>query len=271
MAGTTKASARATSAAPKRSLFSFSAAKAAKPAAAGRPKAAAKSAAARRAPKAAGRGAAAAKAPTGVKAQRFQLTLPGLQSKNAKGFTVTLGFTKANELFVGRLAMIGFAAATLGEILTGKGAIAQLGFETGISPVDADGFVLALIGFNLLAALAPATGKFVPEEDDTLPGDERRPGALQDTRISLATPGRFFGVDGFGFTKANELFVGRLAQLGFAAALVGELLTGQGPLAQLGLETGIPLTEAEPLLLFSIIFTLFAAVNEGTGKFVEED
>jgi photosystem II 22kDa protein len=34
---------------------------------------------------------------------------------------------------------------------------------------------------------------------------------------------------------------------------------------------GIPLTEAEPLLLASIIFTLFAAVNEGSGKFVDEE
>ena len=47
-------------------------------------------------------------------------------------------------------------------------------------------------------------------------------------------------------------------------------MTGLGPLGQLGLETGIPLSEAEPLLLFSIAFTLLAAVNEGTGKFVEE-
>ena len=31
---------------------------------------------------------------------------------------------------------------------------------------------------------------------------------------------------GFGFTKANELFVGRMAQLGFAASLIGELYTG---------------------------------------------
>ena len=32
--------------------------------------------------------------------------------------------------------------------------------------------------------------------------------------------------------------------------------------ASAGLETGIPLREAEPLLLASIFFTLFAAVNE---------
>ena len=39
---------------------------------------------------------------------------------------------------------------------------------------------------------------------------------------------------GFGFTKDNELFVGRMAQLGFAASLIGELYTGDGPLGQLG-------------------------------------
>merc|ERR1712094_60641 len=150
------------------------------------------------------------------------------------GFDVTWGFTKANELFVGRLAMLGFAFATLGEIITGKGAIAQLGFETGISPVDADGLILGLIGF-------------FKDGDDKL----------------------FKG--GFGFTKDNELFVGRMAQLGFAASLIGELYTGDGPLGQLGLETGIPLNEAEPLLLLSIAFTLLAAINPGKGKFVGDE
>ena len=66
-------------------------------------------------------------------------------------------------------------------------------------------------------------------------------------------------------------FVGRLAQLGFAAALIGEAVTGLGPLGQFGLETGIPLTETEPLLLVTILFTLFAAINPGSGKFVEEE
>ena len=39
----------------------------------------------------------------------------------------------------------------------------------------------------------------------------------------------------FGFTKKNELFVGRVAMLGFAAELIGELAQGgKGPLGQLG-------------------------------------
>lgn len=70
--------------------------------------------------------------------------------------------------------------------------------------------------------------------------------------------------------QENELFVGRMAQLGFAFALLGEAITGKGPLGQIGLETGIPLNEAEPLLLASILFTLFAAINEGRGRFEDE-
>ena len=136
-----------------------------------------------------------------------------------------------------------------------------------MSITDLDGIVVGLIAFNLIAALLPASGKLVLPEEEL---ESRPKGSLQDPSISILQPKKFFGISGFGFTKENELFVGRVAQLGFAAALLGEALTGLGPLGQLGLETGIPLNEAEPLLLFSIAFTLFAAINEGSGKFVEE-
>ena len=54
--------------------------------------------------------------------------------------------------------------------------------------------------------------------------------------------------------------------------LLGEtLLPGDlGPLGQIGFTTGVPLAETERLLLFSIVFTLFAAINEGSGNFVDE-
>merc|ERR1712032_1144293 len=54
--------------------------------------------------------------------------------------------------------------------------------------------------------------------------------------------------------------------LGFTKAI-----TGQGPLAQFSLETGIPLADAEPALLFSIVLLGLTAVNEGTGKFVDDE
>jgi len=75
----------------------------------------------------------------------------------------------------------------------------------------------------------------------------------------------------FGFTKNNELFVGRLAQLGIAFSIIGEIVTGKGTLAQLNFETGVPINEIEPLILFNVVFFLFAALNPGTGKFVNDD
>jgi photosystem II protein len=68
--------------------------------------------------------------------------------------------------------------------------------------------------------------------------------------------------------QENELFVGRVAQLGFAASLIGEIVTGKGPLAQLGLETGVPLYEIEGALAAWILFLFFAAINPGSGKFI---
>ncbi len=47
---------------------------------------------------------------------------------------------------------------------------------------------------------------------------------------------RFFGITGWGFTKANELANGRIAMIGFAAALINQMrlggYAGPGPLAQ---------------------------------------
>ena len=166
------------------------------------------------------------------------------------------------------MAMLGFAASLIGEILTGKGALAQFDVETGLPLFDTEPLVLGLIAFNLFAAFAPGKGKFIPDQEESA---SRSAGSLQDPSISLATPGKFFGVSGVGFTKENELFVGRVAQLGFAASLIGEAITGQGPLAQFNLETGIPLSDAEPALLFSIVLLGLTAVNEGTGKFVDEE
>jgi photosystem II protein len=126
--------------------------------------------------------------------------------------------------------------------------------------------VIGLILFNLVAAILPASGTFVPDEEV----ESRPAGALQDPRVSLLDPKRFFGVSGFGFTKENELFVGRVAQLGFAASLIGETITGKGPLEQFDIETGISLLDTEFGLGVFILFFFFAAINPGTGKFVNE-
>ncbi|KDO80648.1 hypothetical protein CISIN_1g0234811mg, partial [Citrus sinensis] len=45
----------------------------------------------------------------------------------------------------------------------------------------------------------------------------------------------------------------------------------KGALAQLNIETGIPINEIEPLVLFNVIFFFVAALNPGTGKFVTDE
>ncbi|XP_073142820.1 photosystem II 22 kDa protein, chloroplastic-like [Henckelia pumila] len=178
-----------------------------------------------------------------------------------------IGFTKQNELFVGRVAMIGFAASLLGEAITGKGILSQLNLETGIPIYEAEPLLLFFILFNLLGAIGALgdRGRFV-DEPTGLDRAVIAPGKGLRNALGLGEGGPLFG-----FTKANELFVGRLAQLGIAFSIIGEIVTGKGALAQLNIETGVPITEIEPLILFNVAFFFFAAINPGTGKFLTDD
>merc|ERR1711966_402809 len=55
------------------------------------------------------------------------------------------GFTKANELFSGRLAMLGFAALIVQDFLTGQGAIAQIDTELLLGRVAMTGFAVTTL------------------------------------------------------------------------------------------------------------------------------
>ncbi|VAH82300.1 unnamed protein product [Triticum turgidum subsp. durum] len=181
-----------------------------------------------------------------------------------------IGFTKENELFVGRVAMIGFASI-LGEAITGKGILSQLNLETGIPIYEAEPLLLFFILFTLLGAIGALgdRGRFVDEQPTTgLDKAVIAPGKGFRSALGLSEGGPLFG-----FTKSNELFVGRLAQLGIAFSIIGEIITGKGALAQLNIETGVPISEIEPLVLFNVVFFFIAAINPGTGKFIsgEED
>ncbi|CAI5502289.1 unnamed protein product [Closterium sp. Naga37s-1] len=81
------------------------------------------------------------------------------------------------------------------------------------------------------------------------------------------TPRSAFATAGCGAGSGGsaDRIVGR-------ASLLGEAVTGQGILAQLNLETGIPVYEAEPLLLFFVLFNMLGAVGAlgDRGKFVLE-
>jgi photosystem II protein len=160
-------------------------------------------------------------------------------------------------------------ASILGEGLTGKGTLAQFDFETGIPLTDTEPLLLFFVLFTVLGAVGALgdRGRFVDEAPVAgLESVAIKPGKGVKGALGLNETGPVFG-----FTKANELFVGRLAQLGIAFSILGEIVTGKGTLAQLNVETGVPITELEPLILFNVVFFLFAALNPGTGKFVNDD
>jgi hypothetical protein len=46
-----------------------------------------------------------------------------------------IGFTPENEVFISRMAMLGFGSAVVGEALTGGGVLAQLGYQLGLQQV----------------------------------------------------------------------------------------------------------------------------------------
>jgi photosystem II protein len=125
--------------------------------------------------------------------------------------------------------------ALIGERLTGKGALAQLNVETGLPVWELEPAFLILVGIL-------ATSAVIPFED-----------AFQGANEPAAP------MLGVRFTADRQRRLGRLAMLSFAAALVAEAVTGQGPLDLLELDTGVPMDELEAGLIF---FTLILGFGD---------
>ncbi|MQL94879.1 hypothetical protein Taro_027549 [Colocasia esculenta] len=167
------------------------------------------------------------------------------------GTTGRIGFTKQNELFVDRVDMIGFA----------------LNLETDIPIYEAEPLLLFFILYTLLSTIGALgdPGSFVDDPPIGIEGAVITPSKGLKSALGLREVGPLFG-----FTKANELFVGRLAQLGIAFSIIGEIITGKEALAQLNIETGVPISDIEPLVLFNVAFFFIAALNPGTSKFITD-
>ena len=128
--------------------------------------------------------------------------------------------------------------ALIGERLTGKGALAQLNVETGLPVWELEPAFLVIVGMLATTAVVPFEGAFE--------------GASAPAAPML----------GVRFTADRQRRLGRLAMLSFAAALVAEAVTGQGPLDLLELDTGVPMDELEAGLIF---FTLILGFGDAAS------
>lgn len=178
-------------------------------------------------------------------------------------------FTRRREVIAGRLAMTGFFAEVVGELFTGRGAVSQLSLETYLPRPLIGGLIAALVLFNFATALNPASPTFSESNQQDV---RKRPsgGVQKPSKVDpIQQPKKFLGISDFGFTKANELFVGRVAMIGFAASLVGEYFQGgKGPLGQLGIPMPLYADYAAYALAGWTLFFFAAAI--GTGNFPGE-
>lgn len=140
-------------------------------------------------------------------------------------------FTRRREVFVGRIAQMGFLACCVLEILTPEhfGPVQQLRLTTGLANAQIVSLISSIVLYNILGAVGPWSPTYSPEN---LRDVAKRPEGPPNVMVSPLNVKKFLGISGWGFTKRNELFVGRLAMLGFWAAFNNELATGKGPLGQ---------------------------------------
>lgn len=147
-------------------------------------------------------------------------------------------FTRRREAFASRLAMVGFFAATLVELYTPghMGIIGQLNMWTGLDKGLLTAALTATIAYNTLGALGPWSPTFSEENQRDVQKRPDGPGIQGGQSSGSDNPA---GFSAFGFTKRNEIFVGRLAMLGIVAGIIQEFrLGGLGPFGQVATYIG---------------------------------
>jgi len=174
----------------------------------------------------------------------------------------TAAFTRRREIFAGRIAMVGLSAACFWEyilpshpnIMQQIGSGLQLAGLNGATAATGASLLSLVLLHDVITSLAPWSPSFsYPNLVDIA---KRPQGPPNQTPSNL---GGWFGIAELGaFSKANELFNGRLAMLGFAAAVFQQMrlggVDGPGTIAQVAQFMNVP---PEQLYLATPVF--FAA------------
>jgi len=171
-------------------------------------------------------------------------------------------FSRRREAFVGRIAIVGYFAACLWEAVypDHPGILQQVAGFTGFSTQTALALIVSAIAFSTLGGLLPFSPTFSKRNVQDV---ARRPQGPPNTWVSPLDFKSFLGISDWGFTKRNEIFNGRLAMLGFLAAVVQEVrMGGKGPLAQIAMYMNVEATDTfySSMMTGFGAFTLFAIV-----------
>lgn len=158
-------------------------------------------------------------------------------------------FSRRRERTVGRLAMLGVAAAWAGEVLTGFGPLTQLSNEVGVPMPWIYFGTFSLAGLQLMLGLNQFNATWTNENQRDV--DRRTKGITGIKAIEPDVEERIQPTKEPGkFILRNELVLGRAAMLIFAGACILEYVWhGQSPLAHAGLITPGTSLSASPIWL----------------------
>ncbi|GBF93152.1 hypothetical protein Rsub_05883 [Raphidocelis subcapitata] len=182
-------------------------------------------------------------------------------------------FSRRREIQAGRLAMIGMAAAMAWEIMlpSHPGPMAVTASLAGWSIPTVKLLFGGFVAHGLLGLLWPGSPTF--DRANEMDYMRSHPQAIQlgpegpPTKAynPITEPSKFFGSSPhFGFTKKNELLHGRLAMLGFLAAVINENATGLGPIGQVAWWLGkAPPISPDWYSNAGLALAAFAAVTTG--------